>query len=166
MKPEIIPLPALHLLGLSVRFIAPVSAAGGNLDVVPKLYDRFCLIMHTLPLQQDKYIYGAARTPADGVHRHPDELEYLASINVDPGVEAKHPLELWSIPAGTYACFTHHGPPSTLGETIDYAFRAWLPRSNYILAEGPNLDRQDGRFGYGGKDCEFDFLIPVKPKVG
>ena len=164
MKPEIIQLPTLHLLGLSVRFIPPVSPATGNIDVIPKLYERFCLILHSLPLQQDKYIYGAARCPTDTKLRRPDELEYLASINVDPGVKPEKPLELWSIPAGTYACFTHRGPVTQLSETINYAFGTWLPRAPYVLAEGPNLDRQDERFRHGGKDCEFDFLMPVKAK--
>jgi len=164
MTPKIIQLPTLHLLGLSVRFIPPVSPDAGNLEVIPKLYDRFCLMLHSLPLQQDKYIYGAARSPADAKRSHPDELEYLASVNVDPGVEPKEPLELWTISAGTYACFTHHGPLADLSETINYAFGTWLPRSSYVPTGGPNLDRQDERFGFGGKDSEFDFLIPVKPK--
>lgn len=164
MKPEIIPLQALNLLGLSVRFIPPISAAANNLEVIPRLYERFHLILHTLPLQQDKFIYGAARCPAETKPHYPDELEYLASINVDPGVKPEKPLELWSIPAGTYACFTHRGPVTQLGETINYAFGTWLPHSPYVLREGPNLDRQDERFRHGGKDCEFDFLIPVRPK--
>jgi len=164
MEPEILQLPALHLLGLSTRFIAPVSSAAGNLDVIPNLYERFCLLLHTLPLQQDKYIYGAARRPTDPQQRHPDELEYLASINVGPGVKPSEPLELWSLPAGTYACFAHHGPVTKLSETIHYAFATWLPRSPYVGTGGPNLDRQDERFGFGGKDSEFDFLVPVRPK--
>jgi len=164
VKSEIIQLPALHLLGLSVRFIAPGSQGANHLDVIPKLYERFCLILHTLPLQQDKYIYGASRRPADMKLRPPDELEYLAAINVGPGMDPKTPLELWSIPAGTYACFTHRGPVTKIRETIHYAYGTWLPRSSYVPTGGPNLDRQDERFGYGGNDCEFDFLIPVAPK--
>lgn len=164
MKPEIIKLPALRLLGLSVRFIGPMSPDADNLDVVPKLYHRFCPLLPSLQPQQDKYIYGAARCPADAQRRHPDELEYLASINVAPEVKAKPPFTIWSIPAGTYACFTHRGPVAKLGETINYAFGSWLPRSKFVHADGPNLDRQDERFGDGGADCVFDFLIPVRPK--
>jgi len=164
VKPEIIQVPSLHLLGLSVRLNLPVSSAAGNRDVIPNLYERFHLIFHCLPLQQDKYIYGAARSPLSSKQPNPGELEYLASINVDSGVEPKKPLELWSIPAATYACFTHHGPLTKLSETIDYAFGTWLPRSSYVPSDGPTLDRQDERFGYGGKDSEFDFLVPVRPK--
>lgn len=164
MKPEIIQLPALHLLGLSVRFIRPMAPTANNLDVIPKLYARFCPLVPTLPPPQDKYIYGAARCPADSAQRDPDELEYLASVNVAPGIKAKAPLELWVIPAGTYACFTHRGPVAKLGETINYAFGSWLPRSKFVHGEGPNLDRQDERFGDGGAGCELDFLIPVRPK--
>jgi len=164
MEPAIIPLPALRLLGLSARFIGPMSPDADNLDVVPRLYGRFCPLIPSLPPPRDQYIYGAARCPSDAERRHPDELEYLASINVAPGVEPKPPLTLWPVPAGTYACFPHRGPVARLGETINYAFGSWLPRSKYVHTGGPNLDRQDERFGDGGKDCVFDFLVPVKPK--
>jgi len=164
MKPRIIELPALNLLGLSARIIPPMSPDADNLDVVPKLYQRFCPMIPTLPTPQDHYVYGAARYPSDQERRHPDEREYLASIHVADGTKARSPLTLWRIPAGTYACFTHRGPVANLGETINYAFSTWLPRSKFAHADGPNLDRQDERFRDGGQDCEFDFLMPVKAK--
>lgn len=164
MKPTIVALPGLHLLGLSARFVPPMSPEADNLDVVPQLYRRFCPLIPALPPMQDKYIWGAARFPADKDRRHPDEREYLASIQVAAGNKPKPPLSLWKIPAGTYACFTHRGPVATFGETMNYAFGTWLPRSKYVHADTPNLDRQDERFGDGGKDCEFDFLMPVRPK--
>ncbi len=164
MTPQIIRLPALNLLGLSARFVPPTSPDADNLDVVPKLYARFCPLVSQLPQPQDQYIYGAARCPQDGELRHPDEREYLASINVNARTEAESPFVLWRIPASTYACFTHRGPVSRLGETINYAFGSWLPRSTYRHGDGPNLDRQDERFGDGGKDSVFDFLIPVVPR--
>lgn len=164
MKPTILELPALHLLGLSARFVPPMSPDADNLDVVPGLYRRFCPLIPTLPPMLDPYVYGAARYPADRDRPDPDEREYLASIRVAPGTTATPPLTLWKIPASTYACFTHRGPVSALGETINYAFGTWLPRSNYVHADTPNLDRQDERFGDGGPDSEFDFLMPIRPK--
>jgi AraC family transcriptional regulator len=164
MKPRIVELPALHLLGLCARFVPPMSPKADNLDVVPKLYARFCPMISTLPPPQDKYVYGAARYPSDSAKGNPDEREYLASINVAAGTKARPPLQLWRIPAGTYACFTHRGPVANLGETINYAFGTWLPRSKFVHADGPNLDRQDERFGDGGANCEFDFLMPVRAK--
>lgn len=163
MEPKIIPLPALHLLGLSARFIGPLSPDANNLKIIPALYGRFCPLLPTLPPPRDKYIYGAVRCPTDKERTHPDELEYLASINVAPGTKIPPALTRWKIPAGTYACFTHRGPLAKLEETINYAFGSWLPRSKYAHTGGPNLDRQDERFRDGGKDCELDFLVPVKP---
>jgi AraC family transcriptional regulator len=164
MKPTLLELPALHLLGLSTRFIPPMSPGADNIDVIPKLYARFCPMLSKLPPPRDQYIYGAARCPADEDLRHPDEREYLASINVGPEVKAPPSMTLWRIPAGTYACFTHRGPVSRLGETINYAFGTWLPRSGFAHADGPNLDRQDERFRDGGEGCEMDFLVPVRAK--
>lgn len=164
MEPALVELPALNLLGLTARFIGPMSPAADNTDVVPRLYHRFCPLIRELQPQVDHYVYGAARCPADGDRRHPDELEYLAAINVAPSRRAAAPLALWRIRAGTYACFTHRGPVAKLGETINYAFGSWLPRSGYVHSGGPNLARQDERFGDGGAGCAFDFLVPVRPK--
>jgi AraC family transcriptional regulator len=164
MEPTIIELPALHLLGLSTRFIGPMSPDADNLGVIPKLYGRFCPLIGQLQPQADKYIYGAARCPTDQDRRHPDELEYLAGVNVAASRRAVAPFTSWHIPAGTYACFTHRGPVANLGETINYAFGSWLPRSQFVHTGEPNLDRQDERFGDGGKDCVFDFLAPIRAK--
>jgi AraC family transcriptional regulator len=164
LKPTLVELPALHLLGLSVRFAPPLSPSADNTDVMPRLYQRFCPFIPRLPPMQDQYIYGAARYPADPDSRRPDEREYLASIRVAAGTRAKRPFTLWKIPASTYACFTHRGPIANFGETMNYAFGTWLPRSTFVHGDTPNLDRQDERFGDGGRDCEFDFLLPVRPK--
>jgi AraC family transcriptional regulator len=164
MEPQIIDLPALNLLGLTARFIGPMSPDADNTDVVPRLYARFCPMIAQLQPQVDQYVYGAVRCPADADRRHPDELEYLAGINVVPSRQAEAPLTLWRIRASTYACFTHRGPVAKLGETINYAFGSWLPRSDYVHTGAPNLDRQDERFGDGGAGCEFDFLVPIRKK--
>ncbi len=163
MEPRLIDLPELHLLGLSTRFIGPMSPDADNVAVIPKLYQRFCPLIPSLQPQLDGYVYGAARCPSDADRQHPDELEYLAGVSVAASRQAKAPLTLWRIPASTYACFTHHGPVTKLGETINYAFGSWLPRSKFVHTGAPNLDRQDERFGDGGPDSEVDFLVPIKP---
>ena len=164
MKPQIIELPELNLLGLEARFIGPSSPDANNLAVIPPLYGKFNARRRSLPAPIDGYTYGACRCPADATRRHPDELEYLVSVNVAPGTRAPVGTALWKIPAGTYALFTHRGPIAKLGETINYVFGTWLPRSKFVHADGPNFDRSDERFGDGGEDCEFDYLIPVRAK--
>jgi AraC family transcriptional regulator len=162
MNPQIIDLPALHLLGLSARFIGPMSPDANNLTVIPPLYHRFHATSARLPEPRDKYLYGACRCPAESTRGHPDELEYLVGINVPAKTPAPTGTELWSIPASTYALFVHRGPVSRLEETINYAFGTWLPRSDYVHTGGPNFDRSDERYRDGGDDCEFDFLVPVQ----
>jgi AraC family transcriptional regulator len=164
MEPSLVALPTLHLLGLSARFIPPLSPDADNLDVIPRLYARFCPLLPTLPTPLERCLYGATRCPGDADRRHPDEREYLAAIRVPAGTPASAPFVQWEIPASTYACFTHRGPVARLGETINYAFGSWLPRSGYVHTGAPNLDRQDERFGDGGAESVFDFLLPVRAR--
>ncbi len=162
MKPTIIELPTLHLLGLTARFIGPMSPEANNLEVIPPLYKRFHPLRAKLPPATDRYIYGACRCPDEKTRQHPDEQEYLVGINVPANTKAPRGTALWTIPAGTYAVFVHRGPVAKLEETINYAFSSWLPRSGYTHTGGPNFDRSDERFGDGGEMCQFDFLVPVK----
>jgi AraC family transcriptional regulator len=164
MKPRIIELPPLRLLGLSARFIGPMSPDANNLAVIPPLYGQFHALRPSLPAARDQFIYGACRCPEEKTRRHPDEQEYLVAINVAPRTTAPRGTEVWPIPASTYALFTHRGPVAKIDETINYAFGTWLPRSKFIHTGGPNFDRSDERFGDGGDDCEFDFLVPVRAK--
>ncbi len=163
MKPQIVELPALNLVGLAARFIGPMSPDANNLTVIPQLYQRFHEVRPGLPAARDKFIYGACRCPEEKTRQHPDELEYLVAINVAPRTKAPRHVENWTIPAGTYAQFTHRGPVAKIEETINYAFGTWLPRSKFVHTGGPNFDRSDERFGDGGAKCEFDFLVPIRP---
>jgi AraC family transcriptional regulator len=164
MKPKIFDLPAFSLLGLTARFIGPMSPDANNMKVIPPLYHRFHPLRATLPPAEDQYVYGACRCPAEETRSHPDEQEYLVAIKVAPRTRAPAGTAMWKIPASTYACFTHRGPVAKLDETINYAFGTWLPRSKFIHTGAPNFDRSDERFGDGGPDCEFEFLVPVRPK--
>ena len=61
-------------------------------------------------------------------------ITYLAGVEV-PSPEIAHPaLVVKRIPPFQYARFTHRGPPSDLGLTLDYVYHTWLPKSGCRLA--------------------------------
>jgi AraC family transcriptional regulator len=164
VKPQIIQLPAFTLLGLETRFISAMSPEANNLVQIPPLFDRFFKRRAELPPALDGFTYGACNClPADQRTRE-DELVFLVSAHVAADAKIPAGMKTWRLPARTYAHFTHRGPINRLRETISYIYGAWLPRSDFHCADGPQLERYDGRFGDGGEQSELDYLIPVTPK--
>jgi AraC family transcriptional regulator len=165
MKPEITKLPALSLIGFSAHFISARSPDANNMEVIPPLWHQLMRRKGEIYKIIDGCSYGACRMlPADERERA-DELDYLAGVSVAESTEAPVDMTKWTIPASSYACFTHRGPITKLCDTIAFAHETWLPKSGF--AYNPNaadLERYDHRFGDGGKDSALDYLVPIAPK--
>lgn len=165
MKPNIIQLPALTLVGPEAHFISAMSPDANNLKIIPPLWHRLFTRKAELGQQLDAYMYGACRCLPSSQRTREDELEYLAGINVASSSPVPAGMGKWKIAAATYAQFTHRGPISKLSETINYVHGAWLPRSEFeYVNSGVELERYDDRFNPEAKDSEMDYLITVRPK--
>ena len=162
MKPEIIELPALHLLGLTARFIGPKSPDANNQQIIPPLFQQFFSRKSELPPALDGYTYGACTCLPEKMRSREDELVYHVSISVAPAGQTPPGMRVWKLPALTYAAFQHRGPVARIGETFNYIYGTWLPRSDYKLAPAASLERYDDRFGDGGANSEMDILVPLK----
>ena len=68
-----------------------------------------------------------------------------------------------TLPANTYAVFTHRGSLTKLGLTCQYIYGKWLPNSDYVLAGEYDFEHYDQRFqGTDNENTEFDIYVPVK----
>jgi len=162
MKPVIVNLEPLTLIGFEARFISAMSPDANNFQVIPPLWHALTAHRAELDPPLDRFSYGACRCLPEKQRRRDDELVYLAGVNAKPRARVPAGMVRWKIPALTYAHFTHRGPISRLSETINYIYGAWMPRSDYRRNErGPELERYDDRFRDGGQDCELDYLVPV-----
>jgi AraC family transcriptional regulator len=165
MKPEIIHLPALNLIGPEAHFISAMSPDANNLKVIPPLWQQLFARKSEIAPPLDRYSYGACRCLPVSRRSREDELEYLAGVSVGPGVTVPAGMARWPVPGGTYAFFTHRGPIAKLGETINYAHGAWLARSEFEYdSAGCELERYDERFRDGGESSEMDYLIAIQPR--
>jgi AraC family transcriptional regulator len=162
MNPTIQQSPALHLLGLEARFIGPMSPDANNHQVIPQLFGQFFARKAELPAALDQYTYGACNCLPEKDRTREDELVYLAGVSVPENSPVPKGMKAWRVPALTYAVFQHRGAITRLGETLNYIYGTWLPRSDYDQADGPSLERYDDRFGDGGEKSEIDILVPIK----
>lgn len=91
---------------------------------------------------------------------------YMASLAVSEVGEIPPEMVAKTVPAETYAVFTHRGPLSALGETYGHAYKNWLPASEYEPAAMFDMEVYDHRFDPAAPDQgELDIYIPVRKKA-
>jgi len=94
------------------------------------------------------------------------EVSYTACVEVGDGGEPPEGMVRKTLPAATYAVFTHKGVVSRMQETFQYIYGSWMPRSGTHRADGPEFARYDGRYlGPMNENSEIDIYIPVSPSV-
>lgn len=119
---------------------------------------RACRIPHRLP----GTAYGFCFTD----DRANPNFWYLAGVPVEQIGEIPAEMVAKTVPAQTYAVFTHRGPVSSLGDTYSEAYRNWLPTSGYELAAHFDFELYDERFeGPEDANSETDVYIPVRLKA-
>jgi len=161
MEPKIVSHQAKLLCGLDTRFNAFGSPDPDAMELLPRLWQQ----MHAEIKKQDinaRVFWGVVDSSTAN-----DQLQgmtYVAGFEATPGKSCEN-LKQFEIPAQTYACFTHQGPLSRIGETIEAIFRQWLPASDYRHTGGPELELYDERFAFEHPDSILEYWVPVEKIV-
>jgi AraC family transcriptional regulator len=71
-------------------------------------------------------------------------------------------MELFTIPAGKYAVFTHFGTAADAPRTFKYIFGTWLPQSDYQVDLRPHFELLGEKYRRDDPESEEEIWIPVK----
>jgi predicted transcriptional regulator YdeE len=163
-EPQIVEKPALTVVGLEASFISALSPDATNFKVIGPLWDKF---VHRAAEVRNRsghdmlgVIYGR---PAE-TRSHPHELQYIAAVPVSGAGPVPERMVSRTIPASTFAVFTHRGPIKTIGDTVHDIHRVWLPQSAWEHAQIAEVELYDHRFCGGGDNSEMEIWISVVPK--
>jgi AraC family transcriptional regulator len=75
------------------------------------------------------------------------KFTYLAGVEVSGDSNVPKGMTSITIRSGKYVVFIHKGPVVKIGETYDYIWNEWLPKSGKkIDVRSPCLERYDERF--------------------
>lgn len=162
--PDIVTLPARQFAGLPARFISAASPAANNLKVIPKLWRTFNFrVAETKPVEPG-IVYGlcACDSPLGEKPNRPDEIFYLAAVEVAPGTKPPTGMVLWPSAGGTHAKFIHRGRIEGIGATMRFIHQTWMSDSGYVRASGPDIERYDHRFDPQSDDSHLEIFIPVR----
>lgn len=157
--PQIVEKQELLIAGCEAPFIHALSPDANNHDVIPHVWDRFMDRLAELPHQNGAPMYGLVSQREE--RSHPHELWYMAGCAVTADIKVPEGMTIQRVPSGTYAVFTHRGPMSGISETVGYAYREWLPQSDYELVDAPDVELYDERFHCDRDNSVMEYWLPV-----
>ncbi len=163
MQPTIKNFEKMHVVGLGGRFISAISPEANNLSIIPKLWSNYAKRCGEIKSRLSLVNLGVTICLEEkDIKSHPDEMLYIACTHVRNPNEHPEGMTSATIPAGKYALFTHRGPVENIGQTINYLYASWLPKSDYTLRKAPHLEIYDERFKPKSPESEIDVCVPIK----
>lgn len=124
--PVVEALPALRIAGLMHHFTFK------TMDTIPHLWQRFGPYIPQMERGGPIPVFGVTGRMPEGS----EGFDYFAAAPVPEGEEALPGLTAMTIPAGTYARFTHEGHISTIRDTCAAVYDSGIP----ALGREPDTD--------------------------
>lgn len=159
MKPVILSLPAFHAVGLQGTFTPSTIAE------IPELWGRFVARKASIPDRMGDVTFGFSRPNVPGPDGRP-VFVYTAAVEVDSLDRVPEGFVGFTVPAATYARFTHTGPIAGIGKTIDSIWSTWIPASALVPTRGLEFERYDERWDPVSASGPVDIYIPVQVPDG
>jgi AraC family transcriptional regulator len=164
LEPQIVEKPPLQVVGLEAAFIHALSAEATNAEVIGPLWDKFIHRAREVPNRIGEEMFGIIYGRPEKERAHPDELQYIAAVRVSTAKEIPRGMVEWTVPAGTFAVFTHRGPIQAIRETVREIYRVWLPQSAFRHAEIADVELYDHRFHCDRDNSEMEYWVSVTRK--
>ncbi len=139
MEPEIREISEFKIVGLQCQ-----TEMGKTMEDLPKLWDEYMRRMGEIKNRIDEKVGYGVSTPHDPESK---KFTYLAGVEVSDDSNVPEGMTSIAIRSGKYVVFIHKGPVAKIGETYDYIWNEWLPKSSKkIDVRAPCLERYDERF--------------------
>lgn len=152
MKPTIVDRPAIHLVGVRDLFTP------ATMPQIPALWERFVPRLDEIEGQTCDVTYGVCEEAASG----PGTFAYTAAVEVEAPGAAPAGMVAFTVPAGTWAVFTHRGPVAKISETFDAISGTWLAAAGLSRAANVDLEVYDDRFDPATGSGEVDIYVAVR----
>ncbi len=127
----------------------------------PEIWGKFGMRMGEIDMKENNPCYGGT------IMHGENEIEYFATVSLENGSKIPKGMNNHVFEEVQYAVFTHKGTLSKLGETYNFIYSEWLPKSDYVLAGNYDLEKYDERYNMENPDhpeSAMDIMIPIKNK--
>ncbi|HEX7319136.1 MAG TPA: GyrI-like domain-containing protein [bacterium] len=162
LVPEIVTLPDMTIVGMQTL----VSTKN---NIISNLWMRFIPRAGEIKerAKTDAMLgisYDMQEISADPSTRE-SQFFYLAGAIVSDVKDLPEGMTFRKILKHKYAKFTHRGSLDKLGDTYNYMYGQWLPKSAYDVDEiAPEIEWYDNRFMPDSANSAFDIYMPITAK--
>ena len=164
IEATIVEKPALAFVGLEASFNHGLSKDSTAAQVIGPLWGQFGCRAEEVPKRVGHGMYGVIYGRPESERKHPDELQYIAGVQVSAPDNLPPGMVTRTIPASTYAVFVHRGPIHGIAETLRQVYREWLPQSGYKHANFADIELYDSRFDCESPSSEMEYWISIIPE--
>jgi AraC family transcriptional regulator len=155
MKPRIARRPASHAIGMAGHFTPATTSQ------IPELWERFARgPMDHVPDRVGHHTLGLC-IDADPATVEEAGFTYVAAVEVNRLDQVPTGVIALTIPANTYAVFTHTGHISRLPDTVKQIWGHWLPSSPYAHVPAPDFELYDERWSPDTGEGDIDVWVPI-----
>ena len=113
-------------------------------------------------LQTNGVTLGISRVEQDPTRR---EFFYMIAIEKPEGCPPFDDMETYRVPATQWAVFECHGKvPEGIVKAEMFAFMEWLPASDYVHANAPEMEVYPPESNRQSDDNYCEFWLPIKQK--
>ena len=164
IEARIVESPAMTFVGLEVSFNHGLSKDSTAAQVIGPLWGQFGCRAEEVANRVGREMHGVIYGRPETERKHPDELQYIAAVQVSAADKLPPNMVARTIPAATYAVFLHRGPIQGITNTVREIYREWIPQSGYQHAEIADIELYDSRFDCESPTSEMEYWISVVPK--
>jgi len=152
MEPIIKEKDSFMVVGMKDNFTHETS---GN---IPQLWDKFVPHIETIPNKTGNHYFGVCEGDPNNINA--ENFTYMACVEVNNLNTIPDGMEGQIIEKQTYAVFTHKGSLDKLGETCNYIWGVWLPKSGHKYG-AIDFELYDERFDPDKRTGEMDIYVPI-----
>ena len=154
MEPKIEHRPAFHVVGLTGQYSPATSTR------IPEIWSRFAPRLGEIGKRVDGRSYGVCMENTSG-DAEEGCFTYVVGVEVSQIERVPEGMIALTVPAHTYAVFTHRGHVSGISDTFKRALGQWLPATQFQHAAAPDFEQYDERFNPTTASGEIDLYLPV-----
>jgi len=155
MEPRIVRRPAFHAVGMAGHFTPSTTSR------IPELWEGFVRgPIADVPHRRGTHTLGVC-VDAAAMSGEDCGFTYVAGVEVDRIDEVPTGLVALTVPASTYAVFTHSGHISRFPDTVKQVFGHWLPASPYTHVPTPDFELYDERWDPATGNGDIDVWVPI-----